>query len=77
MKRNRMAAPLALALAIAAGGSGILSAQAVKVDPAIGSYKKTSGVSGGLSSVATSAAACPRTRPPRTIREFPAIPRAA
>jgi phosphate transport system substrate-binding protein len=51
MKRNRMAAPLALGLAIAVSGSGILSAQAVKVDPGIGSYKKTSGVSGNLSSV--------------------------
>jgi phosphate transport system substrate-binding protein len=52
MNRNRMAAPLALALAITGGtGSGVLSAQAVKVDSAIGSYQKTSGVSGNLSSV--------------------------
>ena len=51
MKRNRMAAPLALAVAIAGIGSAVLSAQAVKVDSGIGSYQKTSGVSGNLSSV--------------------------
>ena len=49
MKRNRMAAPLAVALALC--GGGILSAQAVKVDAGIPSYSKTSGVSGNLSSV--------------------------
>ncbi len=49
MKRNRTMAPLALALVLC--GSGVLSAQAVKVDPGIPSYSKTSGVSGNLSSV--------------------------
>src|SRR5215210_3205752 len=49
MKRNRMAAPLALALALC--GSAALSAQAVKVETGIPSYSKTSGVSGNLSSV--------------------------
>jgi phosphate transport system substrate-binding protein len=49
MKRNPMAAPLALALALC--GSSALSAQAVKVDAGIPSYSKTSGVSGNLSSV--------------------------
>jgi phosphate transport system substrate-binding protein len=49
MKRTRMMAPLALALALC--GSSVLSAQAPKVDPSIPSYSKTSGVSGNLSSV--------------------------
>jgi phosphate transport system substrate-binding protein len=49
MKRNRMTASLALALAVV--GGGVLAAQAVKVDPGIPPYKKTSGVSGNLSSV--------------------------
>ncbi|HEX9940657.1 MAG TPA: phosphate ABC transporter substrate-binding protein [Thermoanaerobaculia bacterium] len=49
MKRNRMAAPLAMALALC--GSAGLSAQAVKVDPGIKAYQKTSGVSGNLGSV--------------------------
>ena len=49
MKRNLTAAPLALALALC--GSVSLSAQAVKVDGGIPPYKKTSGVSGNLSSV--------------------------
>jgi len=49
MKRNQMAAPLALALALC--GTAALSAQAVKVDGGIPSYNKTSGVSGNLSSV--------------------------
>jgi phosphate transport system substrate-binding protein len=49
MTRNRMTAPLALALAL--GGSAVLSAQAAKVDESIPSYAKTSGVSGNLSSV--------------------------
>ena len=49
MKRNHMAAPLALAILVA--GSGVLLAQAIKVDAGIGSYQKTSGVSGNLSSV--------------------------
>jgi phosphate transport system substrate-binding protein len=49
MNLNRMAAPLALALALC--GSVSLSAQAVKVDGGIPSYNKTSGVSGSLSSV--------------------------
>jgi phosphate transport system substrate-binding protein len=48
MKHNLKVAPLALALALA--GSS-LSAQAVKVDAAIPSYSKTSGVSGNMSSV--------------------------
>ncbi|MFL6199130.1 MAG: PstS family phosphate ABC transporter substrate-binding protein [Thermoanaerobaculia bacterium] len=48
MRHNLKAAPLALALALA--GSS-LSAQAVKVDAAIPSYSKTSGVSGNMSSV--------------------------
>ncbi|MFP5288616.1 MAG: PstS family phosphate ABC transporter substrate-binding protein, partial [Thermoanaerobaculia bacterium] len=48
MNRNRMVAPWALALALS---GSLLSAQAVKVDPAIPGYKKTSGVSGNLSSV--------------------------
>lgn len=50
MRRNRVAASWALAL-LALGGSSILSAQAVKVDPGIPPYSKTSGVSGSLSSV--------------------------
>jgi phosphate transport system substrate-binding protein len=49
MNRNHVAAPLALALALC--GSAVLSARAVKVDAAIPSYSKTSGVSGSLSSV--------------------------
>jgi len=49
MKRTRMMAPLALALALC--GSSVLSAQAPKVDPSIPSYSKTSGVAGNLSSV--------------------------
>jgi phosphate transport system substrate-binding protein len=49
MKRNRKAASWALALALC--GSGVLSAQAVKVDAGIPAYNKTSGVSGNLSSV--------------------------
>jgi phosphate transport system substrate-binding protein len=49
MKRNRMAAPFAVALALC--GSAVLSAQAVKVDAGIPSYGKSSGVSGNLSSV--------------------------
>lgn len=48
MKHNLKVAPLALALALA--GSS-LSAQAVKVDAAIPSYSKTSGVSGSVSSI--------------------------
>lgn len=48
MRHNLKAAPLALALALA--GSS-LSAQAVKVDPAIKPYAKTSGVSGNVSSI--------------------------
>jgi phosphate transport system substrate-binding protein len=48
MKHNLKVAPLALALALAASS---LSAQAVKVDAAIPSYSKTSGVSGNMSSV--------------------------
>jgi phosphate transport system substrate-binding protein len=55
MMRNRKVAPqaLALAFALALGGSigSMLSAQAVKVEPGIPSYGKTSGVSGNLSSV--------------------------
>jgi phosphate transport system substrate-binding protein len=49
MNRNRVAAPLAVALALC--GSAVLSAQAVKVDAGIPGYSKTSGVSGSLSSV--------------------------
>jgi phosphate transport system substrate-binding protein len=49
MNRNRVAAPLAVALALC--GSIVLSAQAVKVDAGIPSYSKTSGVAGSLSSV--------------------------
>ena len=48
MRHNLKAAPLALALALAASS---LSAQAVKVDAGIPSYSKTSGVSGNMSSV--------------------------
>ena len=48
MKNIPKAAPLALALFLA--GSS-LSAQAIKVDPAIKPYGKTSGVSGNMSSV--------------------------
>jgi len=48
MRHNLKAAPLALALALAASS---LAAQAVKVDAGIPSYSKTSGVSGNLSSV--------------------------
>ncbi len=49
MKRNLMAAPLALAVALC--GSAVLSAQATKVDAGIPGYSKTSGVSGNLTSV--------------------------
>jgi phosphate transport system substrate-binding protein len=49
MKRNLMAAALALAVALC--GSGAVSAQATKVEAGIPSYSKTSGVSGSLSSV--------------------------
>lgn len=49
MKRTSVAAPLALALAL--GGSAVVSAQAIKVDAGISGYQKTSGVSGNLSSV--------------------------
>src|SRR3954465_1300978 len=49
MKRNFVAAPPALAVALC--GSAVLSAQAVKVDAGIPGYGKTSGVSGNLSSV--------------------------
>jgi phosphate transport system substrate-binding protein len=48
MTQNLKAAPLALALVLA--GSA-LSAQPVKVDPAIKGYAKTSGVSGNMNSV--------------------------
>lgn len=48
MRNIPKAAPLALALFLA--GSS-LSAQAIKVDPAIKPYSKTSGVSGNMSSV--------------------------
>ncbi|HEX3552800.1 MAG TPA: phosphate ABC transporter substrate-binding protein [Thermoanaerobaculia bacterium] len=48
--RNRKIAPVALAFALALGGS-MAQAQAVKVDSGIPSYSKTSGVSGSLSSV--------------------------
>jgi phosphate transport system substrate-binding protein len=48
MKHNPKVAPLALALAMC--GSA-LSAQPVKVDPAIKGYTKASGVSGNMSSV--------------------------
>ena len=48
MKRARITAA---ALALALCGSGALTAQAVKVDAAIPSYIKTSGVSGNVSSV--------------------------
>lgn len=49
MKRNLMAAALALAAALC--GSAVVSAQATKVDAGIPAYAKTSGVSGSLSSV--------------------------
>src|SRR5215218_6401359 len=49
MKRNLVAAPLALAVALC--GSAVLSAQATKVDAGIPGYSKTSGVSGNLTSV--------------------------
>src|SRR5918992_1984231 len=48
MKRNRMVVVLALCLALC---GAVVSAQAVKVDASIPSYKKTSGVSGNLNSV--------------------------
>src|SRR5882724_4500900 len=50
---NRKVTSLALAFALALGGSigSMLSAQAVKVDSGIPSYSKTSGVSGNLNSV--------------------------
>jgi phosphate transport system substrate-binding protein len=48
MTQNLKAAPLALALVLA--GSA-LSAQPVKVDPAIKGYAKTSGVSGNMNSI--------------------------
>lgn len=53
MIRNRKVTPLALAFALALGGSigSMLSAQAVKVESGIPAYAKTSGVSGNLSSV--------------------------
>jgi phosphate transport system substrate-binding protein len=49
MKRSLVAAPLMVAVALC--GSGVVSAQVTKVDSAIPSYSKTSGVSGNLSSV--------------------------
>jgi len=49
MKRNLVAAPLALAVTLC--GSAVLSAQATKVDAGIPGYSKTSGVSGNLTSV--------------------------
>src|SRR5688572_18747354 len=49
MKRNRMVAPFAMALALC--GGAVLTAQAVKVDAGIQGYQKTSGVSGNVSSV--------------------------
>jgi phosphate transport system substrate-binding protein len=49
MKRNLMAAPLAVAVALC--GSAVLSAQATRVDAGIPGYSKTSGVSGNLTSV--------------------------
>jgi phosphate transport system substrate-binding protein len=49
MKRNLVAAPLVVAVALC--GSAVLSAQATRVDPSIPAYGKTSGVSGSLSSV--------------------------
>ncbi len=49
MTYNLKVAPLALALAL--GGSSLLSAQAVQVDAGIKGYSKTSGVSGNMSSV--------------------------
>ena len=49
MKRTRITAASAIALALC--GSGALDAQAVKVDAAIPGYSKTSGVSGNVSSV--------------------------
>jgi phosphate transport system substrate-binding protein len=49
MKRNLMAAPLTVAVALC--GSAVLSAQAIKVDAGIPGYSKTSGVSGNLTSV--------------------------
>ena len=49
MKRNRMVAPLAMALALC--GSSVLTAQAAKVDASIPAYQKASGVSGNVSSV--------------------------
>jgi phosphate transport system substrate-binding protein len=49
MKRNLVAAPLAVAMALC--GSSVVSAQATQVDSSIPAYSKTSGVSGSLSSV--------------------------
>lgn len=49
MKRNRMVAPLAMALALC--GSSVLTAQAARVDSSIPAYQKASGVSGNVSSV--------------------------
>ncbi|HYN19969.1 MAG TPA: phosphate ABC transporter substrate-binding protein [Thermoanaerobaculia bacterium] len=49
MKHNLTVALLALALAL--GGSSLLSAQAAKVDPAIKPYSKASGVSGNVNSI--------------------------
>jgi phosphate transport system substrate-binding protein len=49
MKRNRRVVVLVLGLALCGGAA--LSAQAVKVDAAIPTYSKTSGVSGNLNSV--------------------------
>jgi phosphate transport system substrate-binding protein len=48
MKHNLKVAPLALGLTL---GASLLAAQPAKVDSAIGAYKKTSGVSGNVSSV--------------------------
>lgn len=48
MTRNRLVAPLAVALSL---GGSLLSAQVIKVEAGIPSYTKTSGVSGSLSSV--------------------------
>ena len=49
MTHKLKVAPLALALAL--GGSSLLSAQAIQVDAGIKGYSKTSGVSGNMSSV--------------------------
>ncbi|HEX2225349.1 MAG TPA: phosphate ABC transporter substrate-binding protein [Thermoanaerobaculia bacterium] len=48
MKHNLKVAPLALGLTL---GASLLAAQPAKVDPGVGAYKKTSGVSGNVSSV--------------------------